>query len=66
MAETQVQELANRDPRAAQLIRNDEFFAGNASYTPVGGDDAYVTQFCPTGYQSIKGYNPATLIRDIM
>lgn len=58
--ETLVQELANRDPRAAQLIRNDEFFAGNASYTPVGGDDAYVTQFCPTGYQSIKGYNPAT------
>lgn len=58
--ETLVQELANRDPRAAQLIRNDEFFAGNASYTPVGGDDAYVTQFCPTGYQSIKGYNPVT------
>lgn len=58
--ETLVQELANRDPRAAQLIRNDEFFAGNASYTPVGSDDAYVTQYCPTGYQSIKGYNPAT------
>lgn len=58
--ETLVQELANRDPRAAQLIRNDEFFTGNASYTPVGGDDAYVTQYCPTGYQSIKGYNPAT------
>ena len=58
--ETLVQELANRDPRAAQLIRNDEFFAGNASYTAVGSDDAYVTQYCPTGYQSIKGYNPAT------
>lgn len=58
--ETLAQELANRDPRAAQLIRNDEFFAGNASYTAVGSDDAYVTQYCPTGYQSIKGYNPAT------
>lgn len=53
-------ELANRDPRARQLIRNDGFFSGNENYTSVGDDDAYVTQFCPTGYQSIKGYNPAT------
>ncbi len=58
--ETLQEELANRDPRAAQLIRNDEFFAGNADYPVVGDDDAYVTQFCPTGYQSIKGYDPST------
>ncbi len=58
--ETMTQELANRDPRARQLIRNDEFFEGNSNYSNVGDDDAYVTQYCPTGYQTIKGYDPST------
>lgn len=65
--DTMAEELANRDPRATQTIRNDAFFAGNSSYTvivtkpdSIGSDDAYITQFVPTGYQTIKGYDPAT------
>ena len=64
--ETMAEELANRDPRASQTIRNDKFFEGNESYTVIvtedtlGADDAYITQFIPTGYQTIKGYDPAT------
>lgn len=67
--ETMVEELANRDPRASQTIRNDKFFEGNESYTVIvtkdtlGADDAYITQFIPTGYQTIKGYDPATAHR---
>ena len=63
------EELANRDPRASQTIRNDKFFEGNESYTVIvtkdtlGADDAYITQFIPTGYQTIKGYDPATAHR---
>ena len=67
--ETMAEELANRDPRASQTIRNDKFFEGNESYTVIvtkdtlGADDAYITQFIPTGYQTIKGYDPATAHR---
>lgn len=67
--ETMAEELANRDPRASQTIRNDKFFEGNENYTVIvtkdtlGADDAYITQFIPTGYQTIKGYDPATAHR---
>lgn len=60
--ETLAEELANRDPRARQLIKNNEFFEGVPEYANAAAadDDAYVTQFCPTGYTTIKGYNPET------
>ena len=58
------QELANRDPRATQTIQVESFFT-NLDYPSldyykhITADDNYVTQYCPTGYQTIKGYNPS-------
>ena len=61
---TMEQEMANRDPRATQTIQVESFFLNLESpdlsyYRHVTTDDAYVTQYCPTGYQTIKGYNPS-------
>ena len=55
-------EFVNRDPRLRQMVLNNEFFAGNASFKghEIDGDNNYVTTFCTTGYQTIKGYDPAT------
>lgn len=60
--ETMAQEMANRDPRMSQTILNNEFFEGNEAFVGHGPatDDGYVTSFITTGYQTIKGYNPAT------
>lgn len=61
---TMEQELANRDPRATQTIQVESFFT-NLDYPSldyykhITADDNYVTQYCPTGYQTIKGYNPS-------
>ena len=55
-------EFVNRDPRLRQMVLNNEFFADNASFKghEIDGDNNYVTTFCTTGYQTIKGYDPAT------
>ena len=56
------EEFANRDPRLRQMVLNNGFFEGNAAFNghEIDGDDNYVTTFCTTGYQTIKGYDPAT------
>ena len=59
---TIAEEFANRDPRLKQMVLNNEFFEGNSAFQghEVANDDAYVNTFCTTGYQTIKGYDPAT------
>ena len=59
---TIAEEFANRDPRLKQMVLNNEFFEGNSAFVghEVASDDAYVNTFCTTGYQTIKGYDPAT------
>ena len=59
---TIAEEFANRDPRLKQMVLNNEFFEGNSAFQghEVASDDAYVNTFCTTGYQTIKGYDPAT------
>ena len=59
---TIAEEFANRDPRLKQMVLNNEFFEGNSAFLghEVASDDAYVNTFCTTGYQTIKGYDPAT------
>lgn len=53
--ETLAEELANRDPRARQMIMNDEFGTEtDPAYSPVGNDDAYIRQWCQTGYTNFK------------
>ena len=59
---TIAEEFANRDPRLKQMVLNNEFFEGNSAFQghEVADDNAYVNTFCTTGYQTIKGYDPAT------
>ena len=59
---TIAEEFANRDPRLKQMVLNNEFFEGNSAFVghEVADDNAYVNTFCTTGYQTIKGYDPAT------
>lgn len=59
---TIAEEFANRDPRLRQMVLNNEFFADNAAFKghEIDGDNNYVTSFCTTGYQTVKGYDPAT------
>lgn len=60
--ETLEEELSNRDPRAKQMIQTNSFFEGIEAYSnaKAATDDAYVTSFLPTGYNTIKGYDPNT------
>lgn len=53
--ETLAEELANRDPRARQMIMNDAFGSEtDPAYSPVGNDNNYIRQWCQTGYQNFK------------
>lgn len=59
---TIAEEMKDRDPRFAQLIKNDSYLTED-DLAKDNYDDNYVDSWCLTGYRTIKGYDPNTAYR---